>query len=363
MTSVSIAARRDITRICCALVFGAALLGTMTSPRAEGTIRLTGAGASFPAPLYLRWFRDYYRAHPKVRADYQAIGSGAGVASFIDGRLDFAGSDIRLTPQQIAQADSGVVQIPMTAGAVVLIYNLPGIEGIRLSRAALAGIFSGRIARWDDPLVAANNPVIELPDEPVTVVVRSDASGTTYVMTRYLSAIEPTFAESVGSTMTPVWPKAIQERGDLIRGRGNDGVATHVKAIPGSIGYVQYAYAVLPGQQVATLENRAGAYIGPNPESIRATLEGIVLAAEDKRPGELTDPSDAAGYPVIGLSWLLLRKDYQEAGKRAALRDLIRYCLTEGQAQSESLGYIPAGEAAQAMLLKRLDEEFAPAGN
>jgi phosphate transport system substrate-binding protein len=334
------------------------LLGPATGGASE-QILLSGGGASLPAPLYLRWFRAYFRAHPEVRADYQPIGSGAGVTNFLGRRLDFAGSDLPLTEAQLAQVPDGVVQVPVTAGAVAIAYNLPGIEGLRLSRKALAGIFMGRIERWNDPEIAAANPGVTLPEEPIAIVARRDASGTTQALTRHLGAIDPQFAEQVGATLTPVWPKALDERGALIEGRGNDGVSAFVRAIPGALGYVQYGYAALPGQQVAVLENKAGDYVAAGPEGLRAAADSV-RSSQDL--ALLADPPADGAYPLLTPSWLLIHKDYKEPKKLAALKELIRWCVTEGQRDSEPLGYIPIGEQGQQQILKFLDDSLAPAG-
>ena len=360
MTSTDNVLRRPLARLFAALTLAAALIQVQATATADERLTLIGAGASFPAPLYLRWFRDFHRAHPEIRPDYQAIGSGAGVAGFIDGRLDFAGSDIRLTPEQTARTGPGVAQLPMTAGAVVLAYNLPGITSLNLSREALSGIFNGRIERWNDAAIAAANPGLNLPDEPITLVARNDASGTTHVMTRYLSAFDPQFAESVGATMTPVWPDAVRERGALIRGRGNDGVAAYVQAIPGAIGYVQYAYAKLTGARTATLQNKAGTYVTPGAKGFGASLQDILSATENDLAGELADPGGVDAYPILSMTWLIVRKDYQDPEKGAALHELIRYCMTDGQAQSEQLGYIPADKAARELFLGYLKRAFGP---
>lgn len=360
MTRTDNVLHRPLARLFAALALAAGLIQIQAPAIAAERLTLIGAGASFPAPLYLRWFRDFHRAHPQIRPDYQAIGSGAGVAGFIDGRLDFAGSDIRLTPEQTARTGSGVAQLPMTAGAVVLAYNLPGITSLNLSRKALSGIFNGRIERWNDATIAAANPGLNLPDEPITVVTRNDASGTTQVMTRYLSALDPELAESVGITMTPIWPDALRERGALIRGRGNDGVAAYVQAIPGAIGYMQYAYAKLAGERTATLQNKSGTYVAPGAEGFGASLQDILSASERDLAGELTDPGGVDAYPILSMTWLIVRKGYQNPEKGPALRELIRYCMTDGQAQSAQLGYIPADKAAQERLLGYLKRAFGP---
>jgi phosphate transport system substrate-binding protein len=330
----------------------ALLLVPLCSPALGAEImRLTGAGASFPAPLYQRWFRDYHLAHPEVQPDYQAIGSGAGIAGLIQKRLDFAGSDVHMSAEDAARVEGGVVQVPVTAGAVVLAYNLPGIDGLKLSREAVAGIFLGKVQRWNDPVIQAANPGVKLPDTAITVVARSDSSGTTYVITRHLSAISEEFRQQVGTTMTPVWPQVLKQRGGLIRGQGNGGVAAHVKTAPGAIGYVQYGYAHLGDMQVASLQNQAGEFIAPSSDSFRAAVESF-RAGLDR--DQVADPRGAASYPILTVSWLIARKSYDHK-KAEAMRAVVRYVLTEGQKVAELLGYIPLTEQAVGLLMQQVD--------
>ncbi|MFB1488355.1 MULTISPECIES: phosphate ABC transporter substrate-binding protein PstS [unclassified Thiocapsa] len=321
------------------------------SAMASDLIKVHGAGASFPAPLYQRWFRDYFLAHPNIQVDYQPIGSGPGVNSFIEGRLDFAGSDQPLTGELAERVGADLLQIPLTAGAVVLTYNLPGIDGLKLSREALAGIFLGAIARWNDPLILAANPGVEIPDLPIVVVTRVDASGTTLVMTRHLSAISAAFAKQVGESQSPAWPSLLLERGGLIRGHGNGGVAAFVQATVGAIGYVQYAYAHLPGMQMASVENREGVFVAPGSDSFRAAVE-VFRAKLD--PSQLTDPEGAGAYPILSLSWLVTRRGGDGDVKWQAMKDVLGYALTDGQADAAKLGYIPLSQQAVTLILQHL---------
>lgn len=326
------------------LAAGATQAQTPAAAPETAPIKLTGAGASFPAPLYLRWFRDYYKQHPTVKVDYQSTSSSGGIKDLINGRIDFAGSDLRLNDEEQAQVRGGVRQVPMTAGAIVLVYNLDGVTDLKLSRDAIVGILTGRIERWNDPLIANDNPEAALPDHEISVVVRGDGSGTTYHLTRHLSAASPEFAQTIGTTMRPNWPKSLQQRGMLIKGKGNEGVAAFVRAIPSSIGYVQYAYGYLSGMSMAALQNRAGRIIEPSQASFEASLNAISV---DPDPNGIADPGGDGSYPIIAVSWLLLRHAYQDAGKREALLDVIDYALGPGQAMSEKLGYIRFSDRAR----------------
>lgn len=248
--------------------------------------------------------------------------------------------------------DAPVVQIPMTAGAIILVYHPEGVSQLRLSREAVASIFLGQITHWNDPLIAATNPGIDLPKAPITVVARADSSGTTYVMTRHLSAISKEFNDQVGVTMTPQWPEALKKQGALLRAHGNGGVTTLVQSIPGSIGYTHYAYAYNSNIAMATLQNKEGQFVAPQDESFKAAAESFKSDMDLKN---LKDPQGASAYPIFALSWLLVRKDIDDEAKRKAFREVIRYCLTDGQKISAKLGYIPLSEEAIKAIFERTE--------
>src|SRR3984957_15850560 len=200
-----------------------------------GAVKLQGAGASFPAPLYNRWFKQYSAAHENVLVDYQSVGSGSGVKSVIDHTVDFGASDAAMKPEDMAKVPGGVQLIPMTAGSIVLSYNLKGVDTLKLSRKAYSAIFLGTVKRWNDPLIAEANPGMKLPDLPVNVVVRADSSGTSFVFSKHLSAISDDFNKSVGANTMPNWPAGTKSK-------GNEGVTASVMTTPGSIGYIEYGY-------------------------------------------------------------------------------------------------------------------------
>ena len=203
---------------------------------AEAKVQLKGLGASFPAPLYTTWFKAYKAEHPNVQVDYQSLGSAAGVTAIIDKTGDFGASDAAMSPEDMAKVDAGVQLLPMTAGSIVLAYNLPGVETLKLTRDAYVGIFLGKITKWDDKAIADANPGVKLPDRDINVVVRSDGSGTTFVFTKHLSALSEEFAKSPGTDKQPNWPVGT-------KAKGNEGVAAAIKSTPGSIGYLEYGYA------------------------------------------------------------------------------------------------------------------------
>jgi len=308
----------------------------------DKAVKMTGAGASFAAPLYLRWFRDFSREQENVTLDYQSTSTSGGVRDLIGGRIDFAGSDLRLSEEQVARVPDGVYQVPFAAGGIAIIYSLDDMPGLRLSREALVDIYLGTIQRWNDAKIKKDNPDVMLPDLPITVIARSDSSGTTYKFTRYLTAINPAFADEVGTTMTPNWPDRLKRTGRLVRGRGNAGVAANVRLIPASIGYVQHAYGFLPGIYMAALENQAGAFVAPGKVGFEAALDSPV---PDQPLATATDPAGDAAYPIVALSWLILRKSYDEPAKLPALLAMIEYGLGPGQEVAERLGYVrlPSG--------------------
>ena len=294
--------------------------------------QLSGAGASFPAPLYQRWAVEYNKLHPNVQTNYQSVGSGAGVKQFTQGTVDFAASDAAMSDEEIEKVKQGVIMIPATAGSIVIAYNLPEVKDLKLSRDAYVGIFLGKITKWNDPAIAKDNPDVKLPDLPINVAFRSDGSGTTFVFTKHLSAISPDFADEVGTDKSVTWPAGAG-------GKGNEGVTALVKQTPGTIGYVEYGYAVNNGLSMASLQNKAGKFVKPTDESGAATLSHVEFPENLRIWPE--DPAGDDDYPIATFTWLLLYKKYSDAAKLKALKEFITYGLTDGQKFSSELGYIP----------------------
>jgi phosphate transport system substrate-binding protein len=325
----------------------AASCGGGSSAASEAAADLHGAGASFPAPLYDRWFKDFVRAHPNLHVDYQSVGSGAGITQFTNKTVDFGASDAAMTDEEIGKVDRGVQLIPMTAGSIVLSYNLPDLTApLRLSRQAYAGIFLGTIVKWSDPAIAVTNPGAKLPDLPVAVVHRADSSGTTFVFTQHLSTISPAWQKGPGTSKSPNWPTGIGAK-------GNEGVTSTIRQTPGAIGYVEFGYAKLTKQPMASLENKSGAYVEPSTASAQAALAGTVLP-ENLRVF-LPDPDGKDAYPVVTYTWLLVYRKYDNDKTAAALKDVVRYCLNEGQKVSEEMGYVPLPQNVIAADLKALE--------
>ena len=301
--------------------------------------QLSGAGATFPAPLYQRWAVEYNRQVPAIRVNYQSVGSGAGVKNFLQGVVDFGASDAAMTDAEMAKSPRGAVLVPATAGSVVLAYNLDGVPALKLTRAALAGIYLGTVKRWNDPAIAAANPDTALPDLAINVAYRSDGSGTTFVFTQHLAAISPEFDDEVGFDKSVVFPVGIG-------GKGNEGVTALVKQSRGTIGYVEFGYAEQNGLPVASLENKSGNFVAPTPESGAAALASVELP--DNLRVWPVDPADPGAYPITTFSWLLLYQKYDDPAKRQALKDFVTYGLTEGQSYAIELGYIPLPESVVA---------------
>ena len=298
----------------------------------EESVKLQGAGASFPAPLYLKWFKSYSGAHPNVQVDYQSVGSGSGVKSFMDRTVDFAASDAAMKPEEMAKVDGGVQLLPMTAGKIVLAHSLKEVPNLKLSREAYVGIFSGKITKWNDPAIAKDNPDAKLPDAPINVIVRADSSGTTFVFTKHLSAISKEFAKDVGVNTMPNWPVGTKSK-------GNEGITASLLTTPGSIGYIEYGYAKSQNLPMAALQNRAGNFVAPTIEAAQAAL------ATAEIPPDLIawvpDPEGKDAYPIVTFTWMIFHKKYDNKAKAKALRALIDYGLTDGQKESEALGYVP----------------------
>jgi len=268
--------------------------------------------------------------------NYQSVGSGAGVKNFLQGVVDFGASDAAMSDAEIASSPRGAVMIPVTAGSVVLAYNLPGITDLKLSRAALAGIFLGTIKRWNDPAIAAANPGLSLPDKQIIVAFRSDGSGTTYVFTQHLAAISPEFDEQIGFDKSVVFPVGIG-------GKGNEGVTALIKQAHGTIGYIEYGFAKQNQIPMAAIENKSGNFVAPTTESGIASLAAVELP-ENLRAWPV-DTAAPDGYPISSFTWLLLYKKYEDAAKLKALKGFVTYALTDGQALATSLGYIPLPES------------------
>ena len=306
------------------------------SPGAGGGATLTGAGATFPNPIYTKWF-DAYAKQTGVRINYPSIGSGGGIRQFTEGTVDFGASDGPMTNEQIAAVQGNVLHVPTVLGAVVVTYNLPGAgtTPLRFDGPTVADIFLGRITRWNDPRIAALNPGVKLPATDIIVVHRSDGSGTSFIFTDYLSKVSPEWKSSVGSATSVQWPTGLG-------GKGNEGVTQQVKQSEGSIGYVELIYAISNGLPHASIKNAAGEFTAASLKSVTAAAAAAELGPDTDFRISITDAKGAGAYPISSFTWLLIPKQPRDPAKDAEIRKFIAWMLQpEGQRMAADLHYAP----------------------
>jgi phosphate transport system substrate-binding protein len=317
-------------------------LGFSTAAAADPLL-ITGAGATFPFPLYSKWFSEYNKLYPDIRFNYQSIGSGGGIQQFTAGTVEFGATDAPMSDAELAKVPDAV-HIPTVLGAVVVTYNAP-FAGLKLTPAVLADIFLGKITKWNDPAIAKINPDIKFPDVAITVVRRSDGSGTTYVFTDYLTKISAEWKEKVGTGKSVSWPVGLG-------GKGNEGVTGLIKQTPGSIGYVELAYANQNKLPVTALQNRDGNFVLPTLESTSAAAAGVVLPPDFRV--SVTDPSGKNAYPIASFTYLLVHKDAKDKAKGEALVKFLWWSANAGQALAIPLEYAPLPKAVVANVEKTI---------
>jgi phosphate transport system substrate-binding protein len=318
--------------------------------RGSGGVDLTGAGATFPNPLYQKWFSQYAGA-TGVKINYQSIGSGGGIRQLSEGTVDFGASDAPMTDAELAKAKGGrVLHIPTVLGAVAVTHNVPGLDSLKLTGDVLADVFLGRITRWNDPRIAALNPGAPLPAEDILVVRRSDGSGTTFIFTDYLAAVSPAWASGPGKGKEVQWPVGLG-------GKGNEGVAGQVKQTPGAIGYVELAYATQNKLAVAAIRNAAGNFVLPSVAGATAAAAGVA-----ERLGDTTDyrvsivnAPGAQAYPISSFTWMLAYAQQADTVKGRKLVDFLKWALTDGQKEAAALDYAPLPDVMAQQLLRRVD--------
>jgi len=321
-----------------------ALLAALTTA-ASAQMLINGAGATFPYPLYSKWFNEYTKVDPSVRFNYQSIGSGGGQKQILAETVDFGASDGPMSDENLAKAPRPILHIPTVAGAVVVSYNLPGGPKLKLDGATLAGIFLGRITTWNDPAIVTQNPGVDLPKRDIVVVHRSDGSGTSYIFTDYLSAVSAEWAKKVGRNTAVKWPVGLG-------GKGNEGVAGQIKQVPGAIGYVELAYALQNKLAYADVKNVAGAYITPTVESVTAALAAAEIP--DDFRFSMVNPAGATAYPIAGATWLLVYQQQKDAAKGAKLVAFLKWAYSEGEKMAASLDYAPLPASVQERVLARV---------
>jgi len=328
------------------------VLAALAAPAAPAAaqVKLNGAGATFPNIIYQDWMLTYNKAHSDVQLNYQSIGSGGGIRQFSDGTVDFGASDAPMKDSAIAAINGNVLHIPTVLGGDVPTYNLPEVTAtLRFTPDLLADIFLGKITKWNDARIAAANPGVKLPGSDIVVVHRSDGSGTTFIWTDYLSKISPEWEQKVGRGTSVNWPVGLG-------GKGNEGVTATVKQTPGAIGYVELGYAMINKLPAGAVQNKTGKFVTPALESITQAAAGAMRAmnpSTDFRVS-ITNPDGEKAYPIASFTWLLLRKDYDDAAKAGALVKFVWWAETEGQTKTEPLGYAPLPKQLRPWIEARL---------
>jgi phosphate transport system substrate-binding protein len=325
------------------LALAALLTLASGSALAADPVLITGAGATFPNPLYSKWFSEFNKVNPDLRFNYQAIGSGGGIQQFTAGTVDFGATDAPMTPEEMAKAPDAV-HVPTVLGAVVVTYNAP-FTGLKLTPELLANIFLGKVTKWNDPALAKVNPDIKFPDVAITVVRRSDGSGTTSIFTDYLAKVSPEWKEKVGAGKSVSWPVGLG-------GKGNDGVTGLIKQTPGAIGYVELAYANQNKMPLTAIRNRDGNFVLPSLESTSAAAAGVTMPADYRV--SLTDASGKEAYPMASFTYLLIHADAKDKAKGEALANFLWWAVHAGQAYAAPLDYAPLPKPVVGMVEKTI---------
>jgi phosphate transport system substrate-binding protein len=305
---------------------------------ALGQTTLNGAGATFPNPMYSKWFSEYHKVHSDVQVNYQPIGSGGGIRQVTAGTVDFGASDMPMTDKQLQDAKGlHILNIPTVLGAVVPAYNVPGVTGeVKFTPEALSGIFLGKISKWNDKAITSANPGVNFPDKDIIVVHRSDGSGTTFIWTDYLSKVSPEWKSQVGADTSVKWPLGMG-------GKGNEGVAGMIRQLSGAVGYVELIYAVQNNIPYGSVRNSAGVFL-------KASLEGVTAAAASapKMPSDfrvsITNAPGKDAYPISSFTWLLIPAQSKDATKGKILADFLNWMVTDGQGMTSALAYAPLPE-------------------
>lgn len=322
----------------------AMLVGVSSVAMAE-SVMVNGAGATFPYPIYSKWFDEYHNQNPNVTINYQSIGSGGGIKQVVAKTVDFGATDGPMTDDQLSEAPGRIYHIPTVMGAVTVTYNLEGVGGgLKLSGDVLADIFLGKITKWNDSRIAEENAGIVLPDQDIVVVHRSDGSGTTFIFVDYLSKVSREWSAKVGKATSVKWPVGLG-------GKGNEGVAGLIKQTPGAIGYVELAYAKHNDLTYASIKNQSGNYIEPTIESTTKAAEGVSIP-DDFRVS-ITNSNNADAYPIASFTWLLIYKE-MDADKGAAIVNFIKWAITDGQQYAAKLDYAPLPSSVVAQIEKKL---------
>ena len=323
----------------------AALIAVSVTVNVSAQMLINGAGATFPYPIYSKWFNEYAKVDPSVRFNYQSIGSGGGQKQILEQTVDFGASDGPMSDQNLAKAKGKILHIPTVAGADVLTFNLPGVSHLKIDGATIADIFLGRITKWNDRRIAEHNPGVKLPNTDIIVVHRSDGSGTTYIWVDYLSSVSKDWETKVGRGTSVKWPTGLG-------GKGNEGVAGQIKQLPGAVGYVELAYAKQNKLPYASVKNAAGNYVEATIESITEALATANIP-DDFRFSMVNPPGEKA-YPISGATWLLVYEQQRDAAKGKKLVEFLNWAATKGESMASSLDYAPLPENVQQRILERI---------
>lgn len=337
---LSISSRKGIQSIALFLVFA----GAIASSHAQLTIN--GAGATFPSPIYSKWFDVYRKVDPSVAFNYQSIGSGGGQRQISDGIVDFGASDSPMSDESLAKLPSKLLHIPTVAGAVVVTYNVPGLSGLKMSGQLLGEIFLGKIKKWNDPAIAKLNPGARLPKLDIVVVHRSDGSGTSFIWTDYLCTANAEWAAKVKKGTSVAWPTGIGAK-------GNEGVAGQVKGLPGTIGYVELIFALQNKMPMAEVQNKAGEFVKPTLEAVTAALNTVQIP--DDFRFSMVNPDGAGVYPIAGATWLLVYQQQKDPVKGKKLVEFLKWMLKDGEKLATDLQYASLPEAVQARVLTAVE--------
>ena len=318
------------------------------SAPAAGSLTITGAGATFPYPLYSKWFYEYSNSHPGLNFNYQSIGSGGGIRQITAGTVDFGASDAPMTDEELAKLPGPILHIPTAIGAVTVVYNLAGVgSGLKLAQDVLVDVYLGRITKWNDARIASLNPGLKLPASEIVVATRSDGSGTTDIFTNYLSTVSQEWRAKVGRGKSIRWPVGLG-------GKGNEGVAGVVKQTPGAIGYVELAYAKQNRMAVAALRNREGTFVLPTIESTSAAAAGAAKSMPADFRVSLVNAPGKDSYGICGLTWLLVHKEQKDQAKGKALLSFLKWAIRDGQKIGPTLDYAPLPKPVVEMVDKAL---------
>ncbi len=313
-----------------------------------GAQKITAAGATFPYPIYNKWFTEYAQAHPGVQINYQSIGSGGGIKGASDGTVDFGASDGPMSDQQLADAKIKLMHVPTVLGAVVPVYNLPGIsKALNFSGDVIADIYLGKISKWNDPRIAKDNPGVSLPDKQILPVYRSDGSGTTYIFTDYLSKVNPDWVSRVGKGTSVKWPAGVGAK-------GNEGVSGMVRQTPGAFGYVELIYALQNHMEYGAVKNAAGKYLQGSPAGVTAAAAAAAKSMPADYRVSITNAPGADSYPISSFTWLLIPKQFADPAKAAAVKGFLTWMLEHGESEADGMGYAPLPPQVQAMVKKTI---------